>query len=78
MEHKIAWLDGNDPISLFFDLNNTAFSHLKCNIADRRKTNKKYSTNEELRIANQSRWRNSKRKNYSSEARRAKYMHTGW
>ena len=34
MEHKIAWLD-NDP-DLFWDLDNIAFSHLNCNIKDRR------------------------------------------
>ena len=61
----------------FFDLNNIAFSHLKCNIADRRKPNKKYFTDDELKEANQSRWRNSKRRNYSSEVRRAKYIRTG-
>ena len=77
IEHKTPWLDSNNPIGAFFDLNNIAFSHLKCNIADRRKPNKKYFTEGELKAANQSRWRDSKRRNYSSEARRAKYLRTG-
>lgn len=78
IEHKTPWLDSENPIKTFFDLENVAFSHLKCNIAERRKPNKKYFTKDELKAANRYRWRNSKRKNYSSEARRAKYLRTGW
>lgn len=36
IEHKIPWLDSEDPVALFFDLGNIAFSHLKCNTANRR------------------------------------------
>lgn len=32
IEHKIPWLDSENPIELFFDLDNIAFSHLKCNV----------------------------------------------
>ena len=32
VEHKIPWLDSNDPVELFFNLENIAFSHLECNI----------------------------------------------
>lgn len=32
IEHKIPWLDSNNPKELFFSLENIAFSHLKCNI----------------------------------------------
>jgi hypothetical protein len=78
IEHKMPWLDSSDPISVFFDLNNIAFSHLKCNIANRRKPNKKYFSDDALKAANQARWRNSKRKNYNSESRRVKYLRTGW
>ena len=77
IEHKTPWLDSSNPVSTFFDLKNIAFSHLRCNIADRRKPNKKYFTDDELKAANQSRWRDSKLRNYSSEARRAKYLRTG-
>lgn len=31
IEHKEPWLDSDDPIKLFFDLDNIAFSHLSCN-----------------------------------------------
>lgn len=31
IEHKTPWLDSKDPVGLFFDLDNIAFSHIKCN-----------------------------------------------
>jgi hypothetical protein len=31
IEHKEAWLNSNNPIEKFYDLNNIAFSHLHCN-----------------------------------------------
>lgn len=37
IEHKISWLDSDNPNKLFFDLDNIAFSHLSCNCADGRK-----------------------------------------
>jgi hypothetical protein len=42
IDHKIAWLDSNDPINLFFDLNNVVFSHFICNIKAQRKISQKY------------------------------------
>ena len=41
IEHKIPWLDSNNPAKLFFDLDNVAFSHLKCNIGAARQTQKR-------------------------------------
>lgn len=38
IEHKKPWLDSEKPLELFFDLENIAFSHLKCNIGAGRKT----------------------------------------
>lgn len=37
IEHKEAWLDSNNPVGMFFDQNNIAFSHLGCNVGDARK-----------------------------------------
>jgi hypothetical protein len=37
IEHKVPWLDSNDPVKNFFNLENIAFSHLKCNICSSRK-----------------------------------------
>lgn len=39
IEHKIPWLDSEDPKKLFFDLDNVAFSHHSCNVAAARKPN---------------------------------------
>jgi len=33
IEHKIPWLHSDDPVGLYFDLDNIDFSHLKCNRA---------------------------------------------
>ncbi len=33
IEHKVPWLDNDDPKATFFDLENIAFSHLRCNCA---------------------------------------------
>lgn len=33
IDHKISWEYSKEPIKLFFDLDNIAFSHLHCNIA---------------------------------------------
>ena len=32
IEHKIPWLDSENAVELYFDINNIAFSHLSCNI----------------------------------------------
>lgn len=32
IEHKTPWLNSENPVELFFDLNNIAFSHLVCNV----------------------------------------------
>ena len=32
IEHKIPWMDSDNPKELFWDLENIAFSHLNCNI----------------------------------------------
>jgi len=37
VEHKVNWLDSENPIELFFDLGNIDFSHIKCNIGAVRK-----------------------------------------
>ena len=37
VEHKEPWLDSLDPLKLYFDLDNIAFTHLRCNIKDSRR-----------------------------------------
>ena len=41
IEHKIPWLDSDDPVGHYFDLDNITFSHRVCNFGAARK-NKKY------------------------------------
>lgn len=31
IEHKIAWMNSENPIDMFYDLDNIAFSHRSCN-----------------------------------------------
>jgi len=31
IEHKTPWLDSDDPLGMFFDLENISFSHQSCN-----------------------------------------------
>ena len=40
VEHKVPWLDSEDPVKLYFDLDNIAFSHITCNYRAARKRNK--------------------------------------
>lgn len=52
IEHKIPWLNSENPIGLFFDWGNIAFSHYLCNIGAHRIPHKKYHTKIEMRRAN--------------------------
>lgn len=36
IEHVTPWLDSEDPVKLYFDLDNISFSHLRCNVEDAR------------------------------------------
>ncbi len=40
VEHIEPWLDTDDPVKNFFDLNNIAFSHLACNVKDAKQPDK--------------------------------------
>ena len=44
VEHKIPYLDSKDPIDLFFNLENIAFSHIKCNVGAARRHYSKCGT----------------------------------
>lgn len=44
IEHKIPWLDSENPIELFFNLDNIAFSHFICNIRGARRKQAKCGT----------------------------------
>lgn len=49
IEHKIPWLDSEDPRGLFFDLDNIAYSHLSCNIGSARKIKSLHGTKNKYR-----------------------------
>ena len=50
IDHKVAWLNSENPVSLYFDLENISFSHCSCNIAAKRVVPRKpIYTKEELR-----------------------------
>ena len=58
IEHKEPWLNSENPIEKFFDLNNIAFSHLKCNIEAGAKIPRLYATKEDKNKAIHIRLRN--------------------
>jgi hypothetical protein len=60
VEHKTPWLDSDDPVGLFFDLGNVAYSHRSCNASAARRPHKKYFTDEARREA-QIRWQREHR-----------------
>lgn len=82
IEHKVPWLDSDDPVGLYFDLENIAFSHHGCNVGARRKTpaacgtRSKYTTGcrcEECSAANRADYK----ARYTPESRNARYQRTG-
>lgn len=51
IEHINPWLDSENPVELYFDQDNIAFSHLTCNIkAGRRPTKGNCQSKEEKRV----------------------------
>lgn len=37
IEHKVPWIDSDDPVKLYFDMDNISFSHLSCNSSKARR-----------------------------------------
>ncbi len=77
IEHKEAWLNSDDPLKLFFDLENISYSHLACNV---RASNKPIYTPEELverGKANDRRYRQSLTNEERQSRRKAQYLRTG-
>jgi hypothetical protein len=79
IEHKIEWIDSQDPLKLFFDLDNISFSHQKCNSGFRKCHHKKYHSLEEKHkslIVSSRKWRSDNKEKYR-EQRRDKYKRLG-
>lgn len=86
IEHKVPWLDSENPQDLFFDLDNIAFSHLSCNVAAARKPNKGiiphgtssgYDTHKCRCDACKAAKAARRKKEYTPEKRRSTYERTG-
>lgn len=79
VEHKVPWLDSEDPLAFFFAIENIAFSHLGCNAGAARQPRKKYTTPEERRLSRNTTARERYSKKIKEEriaTRRRKYtMH---
>lgn len=78
IDHTKPWLDSEEPIKLFFDLNNIAFSHFKCNSGAARRPHKLNLTKEERKEYYRKLNRGYKRKNYSKEKRRKQWLEKGY
>lgn len=79
IEHKEPWLDSVDPVKMFFDLDNIAFSHKRCNIAAARKPMK--LSPEDKKAANDralKKRRDDLKAKYTPEKRREKYKTKGY
>jgi hypothetical protein len=77
IEHVIPWLHSEDPVKLFFDIDNISFSHLSCNISKARRPTKKYESESERLKAKWKRRYWSKPKSVRQQKRREKYLRTG-
>ena len=77
VDHKVPWLDSDDPVGLYFDLENIAFSHLLCNFKVARRTNRKFHTPEERAEATRILDAGYKRRDYTPEKRKEKFQRTG-
>lgn len=77
VEHKEPWLHSQDPVGIFFDLDNIAFSHLSCNVSASRRLNKIYANEQERRKAKDKRRYWGMDKELRKKKRREKYLRTG-
>lgn len=86
IEHKVPWLDSENPRDLFFDLDNISFSHLSCNAAAARKptkgivphgTNSGYDFHKCRCDACRAAKAERRMREYTPEKRRATYERTG-
>lgn len=77
IEHKVPWLDSQDPIETFFDLKNIAFSHLSCNTSAARRPTKLSLTKEERLLHDNARSSRNKKLRYTPESRRERYLKYG-
>lgn len=68
IEHKVPWMYSDDPISLFYDIENVVFSHQTCNAGAARHPRRK--SEEELAATRKERSRRSYAKRARTEETR--------
>jgi hypothetical protein len=83
IEHKTPWLDSENPIELYFDLDNISFSHHACNVGDSRRPTAQHGSAamynkygcrcEPCKAADAAK----RAGRYSPEKRKAKYQRSG-
>lgn len=56
IEHMEDWMGSADPVKIFFDVDNIAFSHRSCNSAAGGGSNKMYGSAKERKAAQHQRW----------------------
>lgn len=85
IEHKEAWLDSEDPVGMYFDLDNISFSHHSCNVRAARRTNVgtskcgskyKFQSGCKCEVCKQGE-RDRGKARYTPERRREQYKRTG-
>lgn len=72
IDHVENWLDSDDPVALFFDVENVAYSHHACNSRHTRNYSGVEMTENERKRA----WEKENRV-YDPEKRRNQYLRTG-
>lgn len=83
IEHKTPWLDSEDPLYLYFSLDNIAYSHLSCNVKAARKELKScgtagaYARGCRCDLCKKNSSERAKR-NYTTEKRKLKYIRSGY
>lgn len=77
IEHKEPWLHSEDPLGLFFDLDNISFSHHSCNCAASRGSPKIYVDEKARQRARDQRKYWSKSPEERRKKRREQYLRTG-
>ena len=76
IDHIKPWMHSENPVELYFDLTNIAFSHLVCNTTASRPLHQKYYTTDERRLAKQEHNHNRERV-YDPKERRERYLRLG-
>jgi hypothetical protein len=77
IEHKTPWQDSDDPVELFFDLDNIGFSHRACNYRAARRPNQRFFSKDQEHVHYRPIDAARKRAKYTAEDRRRKYQTTG-